>query len=308
MRIVVTGGVGFIGSAFVRLYSSFYDLLVVDKIGYTHASKNVNINARLQVINITSITPEWVVNERPDIIINMAAETHVDRSITDSSPFIDSNIVGVQRILESIRISNHSCRLVQVSTDEVYGSSDGEAFTEHSVIKPNNPYSASKASADFLCLSYHHTYGLDVVITRCSNNYGPGQFREKLIPLAIWNVVHGKKVPVYGDGMQRRDWIHVDDHCRGIMLAAECGKSGEVYNFGTGVAITNIEIIKHILDIMEVGDDFIEYVKDRLGHDRLYLMDSTKAENELGWERLMSFNDGIRDTVRWYKDEYSCSR
>lgn len=308
MRIVVTGGAGFIGSYFVGKYKHCHGIQVIDNLGYTHG-KIPSLGVRLNVMGIEHVTPKWIDSECPDVIINMAAETHVDRSIADSSPFITSNIVGVHRILESIRVSGHKCRLVQVSTDEVYGSADdGLPFTELTPIKPNNPYSASKASADMLCLSYCHTYGLDVVITRCSNNYGPGQYPEKLIPLSVRRIIDGGRIPIYGDGLQRRDWLHVSDHCMGIMLAATQGRSGEVYNFGSGVATANIDIARSIITILGTGEDRLEFVTDRPGHDRLYLMDSTKAKRDLNWKQITDFEQGLAETVKWYEHQYSNNR
>jgi dTDP-glucose 4,6-dehydratase len=235
-------------------------------------------------------------------IINFAAESHVDRSISDPDAFVQTNIVGTHKILEIVR-KQPKLRLLQVSTDEVYGSLGPTGlFTELSPIIPNSPYSASKASADLLCLAYAHTYNLDVSITRCSNNYGSHQHPEKLIPLMISNALRDKSLPVYGDGLNVRDWIHVTDHCRGLVAVLEGGRKGEVYNIGSNNEWTNIEIVRTILRELDKPETLIKYVTDRLGHDRRYAIDSGKIKAELGWCPEVDFGTGLKGTVSWYRD------
>jgi dTDP-glucose 4,6-dehydratase len=237
-----------------------------------------------------------------DAVVNFAAESHVDRSITGSTDFVQTNIVGVQILLDAIKASGRKIRFVQVSTDEVYGSIETGSWNEEWPLQPNSPYSASKASGELLARSYFKTHGLDVVITRCSNNYGTHHFPEKLIPLFITNLIEGKKVPVYGNGMNVRDWLHVDDHCRGIYAALMNGKSGEVYNIGGGRELTNLEITDLILKEMGVDESVIEYVEDRKGHDFRYSVDWTKIHRELGYEPQVKFEDGLKETIQWYRE------
>ena len=235
-----------------------------------------------------------------DVIVNFAAESHVDRSIKNSSEFIITNILGTQKLLDVAK--NNSLRFIQISTDEVYGTLGPTGyFTEDTPLSPNSPYSASKASADFIVRSYHETFGLNTNITRCSNNYGPFQFPEKLIPLMIINALKGKPLPVYGDGKNIRDWLHVKDHCCAIDLVIHKGKPGEVYNIGGNNEKTNIEIVVHILEELGVSKELITFVQDRLGHDYRYAIDSKKIQNELGWKPIYSFEDGIKETLLWYQ-------
>jgi dTDP-glucose 4,6-dehydratase len=235
-------------------------------------------------------------------IINFAAESHVDRSIIEARPFIDTNIIGTLTLLEAVRDYKLS-RFLQISTDEVYGSLGTEGyFTETTPLEPRSPYSASKASADHLVLSFVNTYGINALITRCSNNYGPYQFPEKLIPLMILNALEEKKLPVYGDGLHVRDWIYVEDHCSAIWTVYQKGKSGEVYNVGGRTEKPNMEIVKSILKILNKPDTLIEFVKDRPGHDRRYAIDCTKIEKELGWTRETNLEDGLKSTIQWYLD------
>jgi dTDP-glucose 4,6-dehydratase len=235
-----------------------------------------------------------------DAIINFAAESHVDRSIEDPRVFIETNVLGTQVLLEAAR--KHGIpRFVQISTDEVYGSLGRRgSFKETSPLAPNSPYSASKTAADFLVRAYHKTYGLAAIVTRCSNNYGPYQFPEKLIPLMISNALEDKPLPIYGDGMNVRDWIYVEDHCRAIDLIMRKGKGGDVYNIGADNELPNIEIVKIILERLNRPESLIKFVKDRPGHDRRYAIDSTKLRNDLGWDVVYSFEDGINRTIRWY--------
>ena len=237
-----------------------------------------------------------------DAVINFAAESHVDRSITGSTDFVQTNIVGVQVLLDAIKASGRKIRFLQVSTDEVYGSIELGSWNEEWPLQPNSPYSASKASGELLARSYFKTHGLDVVITRCSNNYGTHHFPEKLIPLFITNLIEGKKVPVYGNGKNVRDWLHVDDHCRGIYAALMNGKSGEVYNIGGGRELTNLEITDLILKEMGVDKSVIEYVEDRKGHDLRYSVNWTKINRELGYDPQINFEDGLKETIQWYRD------
>ena len=237
-----------------------------------------------------------------DAVINFAAESHVDRSINGAADFVQTNIVGVQVLLDAIKASGNKIRFLQVSTDEVYGSIESGSWTEEWPLQPNSPYSASKASGELLARSYNKTHGMDVVITRCSNNYGTHHFPEKLIPLFITNLIEGKKVPVYGTGMNVRDWLHVDDHCRGIHAALMNGRSGEVYNIGGGRELTNIEITSLILEAMGADESSIEYVEDRKGHDLRYSVDWTKINRELGYEPQVKFEDGLKETIDWYRE------
>lgn len=237
-----------------------------------------------------------------DAVINFAAESHVDRSISGAADFIQSNVIGVQTLLDTIKASGRDVRFLQISTDEVYGSIETGSWTEDWPLQPNSPYSASKAGGDLFARTYFKTHGLDVVITRCSNNYGTHQFPEKLIPLFITNILEGKKIPVYGTGKNVRDWLHVDDHCRGIFRVLMNGKSGQVYNIGGGRELTNIEITNLLLEAMGADESLIEYVEDRKGHDLRYSVDWTKIKNELGYEPQVDFENGLKDTIQWYKD------
>jgi len=248
-----------------------------------------------------------------DGVIHMAAESHVDRSIADASPFVRTNMVGTQVILDSLleqQRKGRSIRLAFVSTDEVYGSLPLDRpdllFTEESPIEPRSPYATTKAAADLLCQAYHHTYGMDIVTTRCSNNLGPRQFPEKVIPLFVTNLIRGKKVPLYGDGLNVRDWLHVDDHCSAVLAVFERGTSGHVYNVGGDNERSNFELTMTILELMGKGEEMIEYVEDRLGHDRRYAIDSSKIQRELGWKAKHSdWPEAIRSTIDWYKNNES---
>jgi dTDP-glucose 4,6-dehydratase len=237
-----------------------------------------------------------------DAVVNFAAESHVDRSISGASDFVQTNIVGVQILLDAIKASGRQIRFLQVSTDEVYGSIEEGSWTEEWPLLPNSPYSASKASGELLVRSFNRTHGMDVVITRCSNNYGTYHFPEKLIPLFITNLIEGKKVPVYGTGENVRDWLHVDDHCRGIYSVLMNGRSGEVYNIGGGRELTNNQITSLILEAMGADESSIEYVEDRKGHDLRYSVDWTKINRELGYEPQVKFEDGLRESIQWYRN------
>ena len=309
-KVLVTGGCGFIGSNFIRhLLRTDPGVAVVNFDALTYAGNLENLadlegNPRYTFIKGDIAEIEQVqaaVPQNLDAIIHFAAESHVDRSILDSGPFVRTNVVGTQILLDVAREKKVG-RFVHVSTDEVYGSLGATGlFTEETPIQPNSPYSASKASSDLLVRAYHHTFGMDCVTTRCSNNYGPFQFPEKLIPLFISNLMDGKQVPVYGDGMQIRDWIHVLDHARGVEAAWRHGKSGEVYNFGGRCEKPNIEITQLLIKLLGRDETAIKYVADRLGHDRRYAIDCSKAEAELGWSPIMTFDRGIAETIEWYQ-------
>jgi dTDP-glucose 4,6-dehydratase len=306
--ILVTGGCGFIGSNFVRymVRNSDYRVINVDKLTYAGNLENLTDISdqptyefvRGDIADKTLV--DGLASKGFDAIINFAAESHVDRSIEDSRVFIETNVLGTQVLLEAARNYGIS-RFIQISTDEVYGSlGPTGAFTEASPIAPNSPYSASKTAADLLVRAYHKTYGLPCIITRCSNNYGPYQFPEKLIPLMISNALEGEPLPVYGDGMNVRDWIYVEDHCRAIDLIMHEGREGEVYNIGSNNEVPNIEIVQIILKRLGKPESLIKFVEDRPGHDRRYAIDSTKLRNELGWDTLYSFDEALNLTIRWY--------
>jgi dTDP-glucose 4,6-dehydratase len=312
MRILVTGAAGFIGSNFVRMIAKgvlqgISSLTVLDKLTYAGIRSNLDSVTNLPHYKFIQgdICDPLVVSDLltdVDAVVNFAAESHVDRSISGAIDFVKTNIVGVQVLLDAIKASGKSIRFLQISTDEVYGSIESGSWSEESPLQPNSPYSASKASGELLARSYNKTHGLDVVITRCSNNYGTHHFPEKLIPLFITNLIEGKKVPVYGTGENVRDWLHVDDHCRGIYLALMNGNSGEVYNIGGGRELTNNEITALILEAMSADISSIEYVEDRKGHDLRYSVDWAKINRELGYEPQIKFEDGLRETIQWYRD------
>jgi dTDP-glucose 4,6-dehydratase len=312
MRILVTGGAGFIGSNFVRMIASgkltgFSSVTVLDKLTYAGVEENL-ISARdidgYQFVKGDICDPRILEELLPEIdaIVNFAAESHVDRSIAGSHDFVQTNIVGVQVLLDAIKFSKRDIRFLQVSTDEVYGSIDLGSWTEDWPLLPNSPYSASKASGELLARAYQKTHNLDVVITRCSNNYGTHHFPEKLIPLFITNLIEGRKVPIYGSGLNVRDWLHVDDHCRGIYLALTQGSSGEIYNIGGGRELNNLEITNLILESMGGDETSIEFVEDRKGHDIRYSVDWTKIAKELGYAPQISFENGLKDTIDWYRN------
>jgi dTDP-glucose 4,6-dehydratase len=308
--LLVTGGCGFIGSNFVRqVLQAEPDFAVLNLDALTYAGNLANLadldgHPRYQFLRADVADRDAVRNafaRGVDSVIHFAAESHVDRSIHDAGPFVRTNVVGTQVLLDAAR-AHGVRRFVQVSTDEVYGSlGPTGAFTEETPLAPNSPYSASKAAADLLVKSYAHTYGFPAVITRCSNNYGPYQFPEKLIPLFVANLLADQPVPVYGDGQQVRDWIHVSDHCAGVHAAWKNGKPGEVYNFGGRCERKNLELTHTLLDLLGKPRTLIKYVKDRPGHDRRYAIDCTKAERELGWRPQVSFEQGLAETVRWYR-------
>ncbi|MBI2377101.1 MAG: dTDP-glucose 4,6-dehydratase [Deltaproteobacteria bacterium] len=308
-NILVTGGAGFIGSNYVlsRRSSTSDRIVVLDALTYAgnlESLASVEKDPRIRFVRGSISDPELVTRifgeEHFDAVVHFAAESHVDRSILGPRVFTETNVLGTQILLDAAR-AKPGLRFVMVSTDEVYGSlGPSGQFTESSPLAPSSPYSASKAAADLLALSYAHTFQLDVVLTRCSNNYGPRQFPEKLIPLMVINALSDVPLPVYGDGMQVRDWIHVDDHNAAIDAVLERGKSGHVYNIGASNERPNVEIVRTILDHLKKPETLIRYVADRPGHDRRYAIDATKLRVELGWQPKIGFIEGLRQTIDWY--------
>jgi dTDP-glucose 4,6-dehydratase len=303
VNLLVTGGAGFIGSNFVRfLRRERPDWKIVNLDALTYAGNAESLPDARDFVHgdITDVKLVERVMTGVDAVANLAAESHVDRSILGPCVFVETNVGGTQVLLDCAREAGVK-RFLQVSTDEVYGSLGATGkFNENSPLKPSSPYSASKAAADLIALSYGHTFGMDVVVTRCSNNYGPYQFPEKLIPLMIANALEGKRLPVYGDGMQVRDWIHVEDHCRALLAALEKGRRGEVYNIGSDNEWPNLKIVSRLLEILGKSGDLIEHVKDRPGHDRRYAIDASKARADLGWAPQIGFAEGLQATVDWY--------
>ena len=316
MKILVTGGAGFIGSNFVRmaLTDKFPDfkvdkLIVLDLLTYAGDKDNLKLienDSRYQFVqgDIRDLNLAQKLMNEVEFVVHFAAESHVDRSIEGGSEFVSTNVMGTQVLLDAARSSKIK-RFLHVSTDEVYGSISKGSWPEDHPLLPNSPYSASKAGSDLLVRAYNRTHKLDTIITRCSNNYGHYQFPEKVIPLFITNILEGKKVPLYGNGLNIRDWLHVDDHCRGIALALTKGKSGEVYNIGGGTELTNLELTHKILQAMNVGEEFIQPVEDRKGHDLRYSVDITKISNELGYRPQVNFDQGLIETINWYKNNES---
>jgi dTDP-glucose 4,6-dehydratase len=313
MRLLVTGGAGFIGSNFVHLAASgnfplISSITVIDNLTYAGNLKNLE---NLPLSDFEFIRGDICNQEltdklasRTDAIINFAAESHVDRSISESKKFVETNVLGVQTLLEVARLKSVKTFL-QVSTDEVYGSIDQGSWSESHPLLPNSPYAATKAAADLLARSYFRTYGLDVRVTRSSNNYGPRQFPEKFIPLMVTRLMKNLKVPIYGNGQNTRDWIHVEDHCRALYLVLTSGQAGEIYNIGGGKELKNIDLAKMLIVLTGKDDSSIEYVSDRLGHDLRYSVDSEKISCELGFEPSIEFNTGLESTLRWYMENQS---
>ena len=309
-RILVTGGAGFIGSNFINyILSNRNDIFILNLDKLTYAGNLQNLKNVEQHPNYTFIKGDIVNDELVSYlfqkyeithVINFAAESHVDRSILGSEIFFRTNVLGTNVLLENAKRFGVE-KFIQISTDEVYGSLGSEGqFEETTPLQPNSPYSASKAAADMMALAFHHTYHVPVVITRCSNNYGPYQFPEKLIPLMIINSLNNKKLPVYGDGLNVRDWIYVIDHNKAVELVFDKGKVGEVYNVGASTEKPNIDIIKSVLKQLGKTEELIEYVKDRPGHDRRYAINSIKIKKELGWEAEHTFEQAMKDTIHWY--------
>lgn len=313
MKLFVTGGAGFIGSNFVRMtlggrlpgledaHITVFDALTYS--GTLTNLENVKDSPRFNFVQGDIRHTGAVGDALPghDAIVHFAAESHVDRSVNDSRIFAETNVVGTQTLLDQAMALGIP-RFVHISTDEVYGSIDSGSWDEHQPLLPNSPYSASKAASDLLVRSYHVTHGLNTNITRCSNNYGPHHFPEKVIPLFVTNLLDGKKVPLYGDGLNIRDWLHVDDHCRGIALVLQDGRSGEVYNIGGGTELSNSELTSLLLEATDRDDSFIERVADRKGHDRRYSVDIGKISSELGYSPQVDFSEGLAAVVQWYRD------
>lgn len=309
MKVLVTGGAGFIGSNFVRYFLGAHpdaQIINLDKLTYagnldnlTEVASSPNYEFILGDVCDAELV-KTLMERSPDAVVHFAAESHVDRSIENAQEFIRTNVQGTHTLLEAAR----QCRIkrfLQVSTDEVYGSMQpGESASELSAYRPNSPYAASKAASDLIVRSYCKTFGFPAVTTRCSNNYGPNQFPEKLMPLMIANALEEKKLPVYGDGLNQRDWIYVEDHCRALDTVLHSGRPGEVYNIGYGRPLSNLEIIRSLLRILGKSEVLIEFVADRPGHDRRYALDTTKISTELGWHAKVDVEEGLQRTVQWY--------
>ncbi|MBK7701741.1 MAG: dTDP-glucose 4,6-dehydratase [bacterium] len=309
MKLLVTGGAGFIGANYVRMLLERGGDRVVNLDLLTYAGNLENLAGCEDRpdyrfvrgdVRDRALLDRLLAEERIEAVVHFAAESHVDRSIDDPREFLDTNILGTQTLLESARRAGVA-RFLQVSTDEVYGSLGPTGlFTEDSPLAPNSPYAASKAAADLVCRAYHHTYGFPVLVTRCSNNYGPYQFPEKLIPLMIANALEGRPLPVYGDGRNVRDWLYVRDHCEAVDAVLRRGRPGEVYNVGGNNEMQNIQIVRLLLELLGLDESRITFVKDRPGHDRRYAIDATRIRDELGWAPRHRFREGIRATVDWY--------
>ena len=313
MRLFVTGGAGFIGSNFVRMAIlgrlpglEDVEITVFDALTYSGTLSNlteVKDSPRFRFIegDIRDVVAVKAALGNHDAVVHFAAESHVDRSVDDATIFVETNVLGTQVLLDQA-LSRSIPRFVHVSTDEVYGSIEEGSWDEHQPLLPNSPYSASKASSDLLVRSYHITHGLNTSITRCSNNYGPHHFPEKVIPLFVTNLLDGKKVPLYGDGENVRDWLHVDDHCRGIAKVLLHGRAGEIYNIGGGTELTNKELTHLLLEATGQDESFVQRVADRKGHDRRYSVDIGKISSELGYTPQVSFEEGLAEVVQWYRD------
>lgn len=309
MNILVTGGAGFIGLNFVNfiLKTTDYEITILDALTYASHPEEMNKlvnNPRVRFIQANIINTEEIkpaLDRVYEVLVHFAAESHVDRSIKDGEIFIQTNIIGTFNMIQIV-MDGFAKKMIHVSTDEVYGTleKNDKPFTEQSPIAPNNPYSASKASSDLIVRSYYQTFGLPLITTRCSNNFGPFQNREKYIPTIIYHALQDKKIPVYGDGLQIRDWLFVEDHCRAIANIIEKGNYGEVYNIGGANEKTNIDVVKQILSILGKSENLIDYVTDRVGHDRRYAIDSSKLQSEVGWYRQHTFQISLEETVKWY--------
>jgi dTDP-glucose 4,6-dehydratase len=300
MKLLVTGAAGFIGSTYVRIAGAEHEIVVLDKL--TYAGRRENLPEGTELI-VGGIEDPAVVREAMrgvDAVVNFAAESHVDRSIADQDVFARTHVIGTGTLLDAARELGVP-RYLQVSTDEVYGSIDSGSFTETSPLDPSSPYSATKAAGDLLVAAHVHTYGIEASIVRGSNNYGPRQYPEKLIPLMILNAVHGDSLPVYGDGKQVRNWLYVEDFCRGIHTVLVKGRAGEAYNVGGPDECENIEVVKRVIELTGAEESLVEYVTDRPGHDRRYSLSSDKLR-ELGWEAQVHFAEGLEKTVQWYRD------
>jgi dTDP-glucose 4,6-dehydratase len=310
MKVLVTGGLGFIGSNLIRhLLAELQDAQITNvdnlSIGANPANlEDLKAPHRYRFIK-GDITDKAFVSKlvrKHEVVINCAAETHVDRSIANPNPFLKSNVLGTFRILEALRKNNPDAKMVHVSTDEIYGDILEGSFDEDDRPKPSNPYAASKSAADMFALAYQRTYGIDVVITRCTNNFGPYQHLEKLIPKTIVRAIHNLAVPLYGTGTQMRDWIYVLDHCEALKRVIEAGRSGQIYNISTGREISNVKVVESILEILGKPRDLIQFVEDRPGHDTRYSLNSQKIRSEIGWAPRYAFQEALERTVRWYVD------
>ncbi|MFI6481519.1 dTDP-glucose 4,6-dehydratase [Nonomuraea sp. NPDC050663] len=304
MRILITGGAGFIGSAYARMAAAEHEVTVLDKLTYAGNPANLDgVEHAFVHGDICDGDLLKTVVRGHDLVLNFAAESHVDRSIEGAAPFVTTNVLGTQTLMQAC-LDAGIPRVVQVSTDEVYGSVDIGSWSEDAPLAPRSPYSAAKAGGDLIARAYAVTHGLNVSITRCGNNYGPRQYPEKVIPLFVTNLLQGRKVPLYGDGGNVRDWIHVDDHCRGIRLVAERGEAGEVYHIAGTAELTNLELTQRLLDALGAGWDMVERVPDRKGHDRRYSLDDSRLR-AMGYEPQVGFDEGLAATVRWYVDNPS---
>jgi dTDP-glucose 4,6-dehydratase len=301
VRLLVTGAAGFIGSTFVHLLHRDHSIVVLDKLTYAGRRENLPDGVELVVGAIEDRDLVLELTEGVDAVVNFAAESHVDRSIADQYAFARTHVIGTGVLLDAVR-ERGVARFLQVSTDEVYGSIEDGSFTESSALDPSSPYSATKAGGDLLVSAHAHTYGIEALICRGSNNYGPRQYPEKLIPLMILNALHGDPLPVYGDGRQVRNWLYVEDFCGAILKVLDGGRAGEAYNVGGPDECENLEVVRRIIELTGADDSLVEHVTDRPGHDRRYSLSSAKLRDELGWEAEVGFDEGLRRTVDWYRD------
>lgn len=313
MKLLVTGGAGFMGSNFIHYMLKKYpdyEIINLDKLTYAGNLKNltdIENDQRYKFVK-GDIADSKIINElipQVDVVINYAAETHVDRSILSPREFAETDVIGTLTILNAIRENGNNVKLIQISTDEVFGSIDSGKFTESSPFEPNSPYAASKAGGDLMCRAFWATYSTPVIVTHSCNFYGPNHYPEKLIPLAITNLLEGKKVPIYGDGKQIREWIYTEDHCSAVDTILHKGVEGEIYNIGTERELMNLDTIKTILNALNMDESYMEFVKDRPAHDRRYSLDTSKLRTELGWSPKVEFEDGIKRTVEWFKNNES---
>jgi dTDP-glucose 4,6-dehydratase len=316
-KVIVTGGLGFIGSNLIKILNQKkFFIINIDKVSYASNKKNIPTNIQnykfyKENINNKNFIIRILEKYRPSLVFNLAAETHVDKSIDGPKSFINSNILGVFNLLEAIRMYNKKLKLINVSTDEVYGDINKLSSKENNAYNPSSPYSASKASGDLLIKSYIRTYNLPAVITNCCNNYGPNQYPEKLIPTIIYKIIRNETIPIYGNGKNVREWMHVNDHCEALIKIAIKGKIGESYNIGSGVKIQNIELMNKIISIFKKINTNqkkkinFHFVKDRPGHDFRYSLNSSKLKTELKWKCKINFNEGLKDTINWYIDKFN---
>ena len=316
-KVIVTGGLGFIGSNLIKILNQKkFFIINIDKVSYASNKKNIPANIQYykfykENINNKNFIIRILEKYRPSLVFNLAAETHVDKSIDGPKSFINSNILGVFNLLEAIRMYKKKLKLINVSTDEVYGDINKLSSKENDAYNPSSPYSASKASGDLLIKSYIRTYNLPAVITNCCNNYGPNQYPEKLIPTIIYKIIRNETIPIYGNGKNVREWIHVNDHCEALIKIAINGKIGESYNIGSGVKIQNIELMNKIISIFkkintnQKNKINFHFVKDRPGHDFRYSLNSSKLKTELKWKCKINFNEGLKDTINWYIDKFN---